>query len=95
MPLQGLSTKQAWGMGPPCSLDPCPGLAALLPAALGGDGAEGPVRLRKSWKSSSPGTGRLLPPRECCASGCECVGWRTDMATWLGIGILRIKKELV
>lgn len=45
--------------------DPCPGLAALLPAGLGGDGASGLGRPRKRQKSSTsclleltvPGTG--------------------------------------
>lgn len=61
MPLQGMtsskgmSTKRARGPVPPCRLDPCSGLAALFPVGLGGDGAAGLVRPRKSQKlSTSP-----------------------------------------
>lgn len=52
-----MSTKEAWGTGPPCRLDPCLGLAALFPTALGGDGAAGLVRPRKSQIQHQP------PPR--------------------------------
>ena len=70
-----MSTRQAWGRGPPCGLDSHPGLAAAFLAALGGDGAVGLIKPRKHQKSSTsrvleltgpwdkPPTPSLLEPR--------------------------------
>lgn len=65
-----MSTKQAWGRGPPCGLDPRLGLAAPFLAAPGGDGAVGLIRPGKHQKPRAnrvleltvPGTGHLLLP---------------------------------
>lgn len=57
--------RPPWGTGPPCRWDPYPGLAALFPAELGGDGAMGLVRPKKSQKFSTSHLLELIVPRNC------------------------------